>query len=141
LAEAEFPIQIVGTGTFQDQSRKVVLSNIKLRVAKPLGVSVAMSGPILAGGQQQADVKIQRFGDDPQPVRLQVSDGPAGLAAPIFVTIPQEADQAKIPIIADPSATPGKFENLIVVATTVVKGQNVTVQSRPAVVEIQPPAK
>jgi hypothetical protein len=142
LAEGEFPIQIVATGTFQDQSRKVVLNNLKLRVTKPLVVSVAMLGSIAAGGEQEAEVKIQRFGDDLQPVRLQVSDGPAGLAAPIFVSVAKDADQAKIPISAAASATPGKFENLIVVATTVVKGQNVTVLSKPAAVEIQPaPAK
>ena len=116
----------------------MVLDKLKLRVTKPLVVSVAMAGPIVAGGQQQAEVQLQRFGDDPQPVRLQVSDGPAGLAAPIFVIVPNDANQAKIPITAAASAKPGKFDNLIVVATTVVKGQNVTVQSKPASVEIQP---
>ncbi len=142
VAEGEFPIRIVGIGTFQEQSRTVVLDNLKLRVTKPLVVSVAMSGPVVAGGQQQAEVKLQRFGDDPQPVRLQVSDGPEGLAAPIFFTIAKDADQAKIPITAAASASPGKFDSLVVVATTVVKGQNVSVHSKPASVEIQPaPAK
>ena len=138
LAEGEFPIRIVGTGKFQEQTRTVVLENLTLRVTKPLVVSVAMSGPIVAGGEQQADVQLQRFGDEPQPVRLQVSDGPAGLAAPIFVTIPGDANQAKIPFTAAAAATPGKFDNLVVVASTTVKGQNVTVQSKPASVEIQP---
>ncbi len=137
LAEGEFPIRIVGTGTFQDQSRTVVLNNVKLRVTKPLVVSVAMLGPIVAGKQQQAEVKVHRFGDDLQPVRLHVSDGPAGLATPIFVIVAKDAEQANIPITAASSANPGKFENLTVVATTVVKGQNITVQSRPATVEIQ----
>jgi hypothetical protein len=142
LAEVEFPIRITGSATFQDQSRKVVLTHVKLRVTKPLVVSVAMPGPVVAGGEQQAEVKLQRFGDDPQPVRLHVSDGPAGLAAPIFVNVAKDVDQVKIPITAVSSATPGKFENLIVVATTVVKGQNVIVQSKPATIEIQAaPAK
>ena len=138
LSEGEFPIRIVGTGTFQEQSRKVVLDNLKLHITKPLVVSVAMAGPVVAGGQQQAEVKLQRFGDDPQPVRLQVSDGPTGLAAPIYVIVAKDENLAKIPITAAASAKPGKFDNLIVVATTVVKGQNVTVQSKPASVEIQP---
>jgi hypothetical protein len=138
LSEGEFPVRIVGTGTFQEQLRKVVLDNLKLHITKPLVVSVAMSGPVVVGKKQQAEVKLQRFGDDPQPVRLQVSDGPAGVAAPIFVVVAKDADRANIPISAEASAKAGKFDNLIVVATTVVKGQNVTVQSKPASVEIQP---
>lgn len=141
LPEREaIPIRIVGTGRFQEQSRSVVLQNLTLRVTKPLAVSITMAGPIVAGGMQQADVQLQRFGDDPQPVRLQVSDGPAGLSAPIFVSIPADASQIKIPLTADVSAPAGQFNNLIVVATTTVKGQNVSVVSKPAAVEVQPKA-
>lgn len=139
LAEGQFPIRIVGTGKFQEQTRTVVLENLTLQVTKPLVVSVAMAGPIVVGGQQQATVQLQRFGDEPQPVRLQVSDGPDGLSAPIFVTIPSDANQASIPLGAAASASPGRFDSLVVVASTTVKGQNVTVQSKPASVEIQPP--
>ena len=116
----------------------MVLEQLTLRITKPLVVSVAMSGPIVAGGQQQATVQLQRFGDDPQPVRLHVSDGPAGLLAPLFVTIPSDANQAVIPFGAASTAAPGKFDNLVVVASTTVTGQNVIVQSKPASVEIQP---
>ena len=138
LPDGESTIRIVGTGTFQDQSHKVVLDNLKLRITKPLVVSVVMAGAVVAGGQQQAEVKLQRFGDDPQPVRLQVGDGPIGLAAPIHVIVAKDENIANITITAAASAKSGKFDNLIVVATTVVKGQNVTVQSKPAHVEIQP---
>jgi hypothetical protein len=98
-----------------------------------------MSGPIIAGGQQPAEVRLQRFGDKPQPVRVQVSDGPEGLAAPIFILIPSDANEAKLPFSAAATAKPGKYDNLIVVASTTVAGQNVSVQSKPAPVEIQPP--
>jgi hypothetical protein len=138
LSEGEFPIRLVGTGTFQEQSRKVVLDNVKLHTTKPLVVSVGMAGPVVAGGQQQAEVKLQRFGDDPQPVRLQVSEGPEGLVVPISITVPKGENLAKIPITAPASVKPGKFDKLIVVATTVVKGQNVMVQSKPASVDVQP---
>jgi hypothetical protein len=140
LAEGEFPIRIVGTGKFQEQTRTVALENLTLRVTKPLVVSVALAGPIVAGGQQQADVRLERFGEGPQPVRLQFSDGPAGLSAPIVVTIPGDANQAKIPLAAAADAAAGKFDNLVVVASTTVMGQNVTVSSKPASVEIQPAA-
>ena len=141
-AEGEFPIRIVGTGKFQEQSRTVPLEKLTLRITKPLVVSVAMAGPIVAGGEQQATVQLQRFGEEPQPVRLQVSDGPAELSAPIFVTVPADASRITIPFTAAATATAGKFDNLVVEASTTVKGQNVTVQSQPATVEIQPaPAK
>ena len=139
LADGEFPVRIVGTAKFQDQTHSVALANLTLRVTKPLVVSVAMAGPIVVGGQQQAEVQLQRFGDDPQAVRLQVSEGPAGLSAPIFVTIPSDASLAKIPFIAAADASPGTFDNLVVIASTTVKGENVTVLSKPASVEIQPP--
>jgi hypothetical protein len=138
LAEKELPVRIVGTGRFQDQTRTVVLQNLTLRVTRPLVVSVAMSGPIVAGGGQQADVFLQRFGNEPQPVRLQLSDGPAGLFAPIFVTVPADTSQIKIPLAADAAAPPGQFNNLVVVASTTVEGQNVTVTSKPAMVEVSP---
>jgi hypothetical protein len=109
-------------------------------VAKPLVVSIAVAGPIAAGGGQQADVIVQRFGNEPQPVRLQISDGPAGVSAPIFVTVPADVSQVKIPITADVSAPAGRFDNLVVVASTTVKGQNVTVASKPATVEVTPKA-
>jgi hypothetical protein len=138
LAEGEFPLRIVGTGKFQEQTRTVVLDKLRLRITKPLVVSVAMLGPILVGGQQQAEVRLQRFGDEPQNVRLQVNDGPSGLSAPIFVTVPSDSNQVKIPFAADATAAPGKFKNLVVVASTTIKGQNITVHSEPAAVEIQP---
>ena len=59
LAEGEFPVRIVGTGKFQEQTRTVVLENLKLRITKPLVVSMTMAGPIAAGGQQQADVQLR----------------------------------------------------------------------------------
>jgi hypothetical protein len=138
LAEGSFPLRIVGTGKFQEQSQKVTLENVRLRITKPLVVTLSVAGPIAAGGGQQADVIVERFGDEPQPVKLQFSDGPAGLAAPIFVTIPRDAKQVKIPLTAAADAAAGTFDNLIVVASTTVKGQNITVQSKPATIEIQP---
>jgi hypothetical protein len=138
LAEGSFPIRILGTGKFQEQTRTVTLENVTLRITKPLVVSLSVAGPITAGGGQHAEVNVERFGAEPQPVKLRFSDGPAGLAAPIMVTIPSDATQVKIPLTAAADAAPGKFDNLIVVASTAVKGQNITVQSKPAVVEIQP---
>jgi hypothetical protein len=140
IAEGSFPIRIVGTGKFQEQSQTVKLENIVLHVTKPMVVSLSMSAPIVQGGTQNAMVKLQRFGDEPQPVRLQVGDGPAGLAAPIFVTVPSDVNEIAMPFTAAADAAPGKYENLVVVATTKVKGQDIVVRTKPAAIVIQPAA-
>jgi len=145
LAEgAEFPLRIVATGKFQEQTRVVAVDDVKLRVVKPLVVSVALAGPIVAGGQQQAEIRLQRFGAEPQPVRVQFTDGPAGVAAPIAITIPSDASSVTIPLHAAADAAPGTFPTLTAIATTTVQGQEITVRSQPASVEIQampaPPA-
>jgi hypothetical protein len=136
---AEFPLRIVATGKFQEQTRVVAVDDVKLRVVKPLVVSVALAGPIVAGGQQQAEIRLQRFGAEPQPVRVQFADGPAGVAAPIAITIPSDASVATIPIHAAADATIGTFPTLTAIATTTVQGQEITVRSQPASVEIQTP--
>lgn len=138
-AEGEHALRVIGMATFQDQTRRVVLDNIKLAVTKPLVVSASLEGPVPVGGEQQAIVKLQRFGNNPQPIRLQVSDGPPGIVAPVFVTVPAESGAAKVPISTLRDAAPGKFENFVLVATTQVNGQNVSVRSKPAAIEIQPP--
>jgi len=140
LAEGEFPIRIVGTGTFQHQTQSFELENIVLRVTKPLVVSLSVTGPIAAGGQGKAEVQVVRFGGDPQPVRLQFAEGPAGVLAPISVMVPSDAARVEIPIAATATAAVGRLDNLVIVASTTVNGQNVSVQSKPASIEILPPA-
>jgi hypothetical protein len=138
LAEGDFPLRLVGTGKFQEQTQVVRLENLTLRVVKPLVVSVNLSAPITAGSAQKATVAVQRFGEEPQPVRLQFSDGPAGLSAPIVVMIPADKNSTEISFTAAADAPAGKYENLAAVASTTVKGQNVTVTSPPVSVEILP---
>ncbi|MFO0792328.1 MAG: hypothetical protein U0805_22950 [Pirellulales bacterium] len=53
--------------------------------------------------------------------------------------MPAESGAAKVPISTLRDAAPGKFENFVLVATTQVNGQNVSVRSKPAAIEIQPP--
>jgi hypothetical protein len=138
LAEgSEFPIRIVGTGKFQEQTRVVALEPMSLRVVKPLVISVAMAGPIVAGGVQQTEIRLQRFGNEPQPVRVHFTDGPAGLAAPIAITIPSDANVVTVPMHAAADAGPGKYDTLIAAASTSVQGQEISVSSSPAPVEIQ----
>jgi len=138
FAEGTYPIKIVGTGKYQEQTRIVTLADVSLRVSKPLVASISLAGPLLVGGEQTAKIKLQRFGAESQTVRIQVVNGPAGVFAPIFIEIPGEASEAEIRLKAAANAPPGKFGNLAVVASTAVQGQNIRVESEPAVVEVQP---
>lgn len=138
LPEGQHAIRIVGTARFQEQTQIVALEHLGLQVTKPLVVSIMAPGPIAAGGEQSAVVRVRRFGDEPQAVRVQVNEGPAGISAPIFITIPSDASEAPMTLRAAADAPPGKFDNLVVVASTTVKGQNIAVQSQPAHLEIQP---
>ncbi len=63
-----------------------------------------------------------------------------GLFAPISITVPADASSIKVPFTADASAPGGVFNNLVVVAASTVKGQNVSVASKPATVEVLPKA-
>jgi hypothetical protein len=138
LAEGgEFPIRIIGTGRFQEQTRTVTLDQLKLRVVKPLVVSIVMAGPIIAGGVQQAEVRVQRFGSEPHPVHVRFTDGPAGLAAPIATTVPSDADRVTLPMHAGADAALGTFDTLTATATTIVQGREISVRSEAAFVEIQ----
>jgi hypothetical protein len=138
LPEQELSIHLTGIGKFQEQTRTVTVENIKLIVTKPLVLSVSSPAPIVAGQQQLAAVRIQRFGNEPQPVELRFTSAPDGLLVPISVNVPAETSDLKLPLAASTTATPGKYENLILTASTTVKGQTVTVESSPTIVEIQP---
>ena len=142
IGEGTFPIRIVGIAKFQEQTKTVTLENVTLRITKPLVVSLNLPGPIPVGGTIEAEILLRRFGAEPGPVRVQVHDGPAGLLAPISVLIPANSSQAKLPLNATAAAVPGKYDNLIVVASTTVLSQIIRVESTAVSVEIQlPPAE
>jgi hypothetical protein len=137
LPEGAHTIQIAGAGKFQEQAQTFSLANIPLQVTKPLVVSISLPAPIPAGGEQPATIRVRRFGSEPQPVRVQVDDGPAGVSAPIFVTIPADASEATMPLRAVADAASGAFDNLVIAASTTVAGQAIEVRSLPAHLEIQ----
>jgi hypothetical protein len=137
LPEGAHTIHIAGAGKFQEQAQTFSLANIPLQVTRPLVVSISLPAPIIVGGEQVATIRVRRFGSEPQPVRVQVDDGPAGVSAPIFVTIPADASEATIPLHAAADAAPGAFDNLVVAASTTVAGQAIEVRSLPAHLEIQ----
>ena len=137
FAAGTHTLKIIGTGKFQEQSRVVALGDLSLQVVQPLVASVTVAGPLVAGGEQVAKVKLQRFGAEPQPVRIQIKDGPQGVSAPIITQIAADASEAEIKLTAAADAPVGKHENLVVVASTAVQGQNISVESKPAALDLQ----
>ena len=138
LPEGVHEIRIVGTGTFQNQTQKVVLEKVPLKVIKPLFVALTLDGPIAPGNQQIAKIQITRFGEEKNPVTVRWKDGPAGVVAPIQLTVPGDKNELEVPLQAAPDAPHGIFDNLVAVASTQVKGQEITVESSPTQVEIKP---
>ena len=138
LDEGVHEIRIVGTGTFQNQTKKVVLDKVPLHVIKPLMVSVSVNGPIKRGGKQTAKIQLARFGDEPKPVTVRWRFGPVGLSGPLQMTIPGDKNEIEVELSAAVDAPEGKFNTLVAVAATNVKNHDVVVTSAPASVEVQP---
>jgi hypothetical protein len=137
MPEAKHAARIVGVGTFKHQKKSVSLDAVPLHIVKPLLVAVEPAGPIAPGGKQWAKVRVTRFGEEKNPVVVTWKDGPAGIVAPIRLEIPGDQSEVQVELAAAADAPQGAFCNLVVVATTSVKGQNVEVESPAATLLVQ----
>lgn len=137
LPEALPPLRIVGTGEHNNQTKRAVLADIPLAVVKPLAVSVAPAGPIAPGGQQKLKITATRMSDEKTPIALVWRKRPVGIDAPADATIAPDASEIEIMLTAAADAPLGSFADLIVAATTKIKGQDVTVESPAATLEVK----
>jgi hypothetical protein len=137
LPESLPAIRIVGTGEHNNQTKRAILAEVPLAVVKPLAVSVAAAGPITPGGQQKIKITATRASDEKTPIALVWRKRPAGIEAPADVAIGPEASEIEIMLTAAADAPLGSFADLIVAATTKVKGQDVTVESPAATLEVK----
>ena len=62
---------------------------------------------------------------------------PAGIEAPAAVAIGPDASEVEIMLGAAADAPEGSFADLVIAATTKIKGQDVTVESPAATLEIK----
>jgi hypothetical protein len=137
LPESLPALRIVGTGEHNNQTKRVVLADVPLTVVKPLAVSVAPAGPIAPGGQQKIKITATRMTDEKTPIALVWRKRPAGIDAPADVAIAADQSEVEIMLTAAADAPLGSFADLIVAATTKVKGQDVTVESAAATLEVK----
>lgn len=64
ISPGKYPIQIIGSASFQNQPQEFVLDSVVLE-GPPLGISFAAAGPLAAGGKQKA---LLTFAGAIQPV-------------------------------------------------------------------------
>jgi hypothetical protein len=137
LPETLPALRIVGTGEHNNQTKRVVLADVPLAVVKPLAVSVAPAGPIAPGGQQKIKITATRMTDEKTAIALVWRKRPTGIEAPAEVAIAPDASEVEIMLTAAADAPVGSFADLIVAATTKVKGHDVTVESAAATLEVK----
>lgn len=137
LSEIERVLKITGTGVFQNQTRKIVLADVPLRVIPPLRVSVKPPLPFKINEPQKIVVQVQRFGDERHPVTLGWKCGPAEVLAPIQVVIPEDKNDVELSLLATSEFAVGDASSFVVTASTTVQGQRIVVDSEPVQLSIQ----
>jgi hypothetical protein len=137
LAEGAYKFRIVGSATFQNQPRRVVLGDVVLRVVKPFEVSVAPAGPMNRGAAQKIKFSVARTAAA-GAVAVRLKHIPAGLNLPAEITIPEGQNEVEIDVTAAADAPLGESK-LIAVATSKVKEKMVAIESAPVALQVAMP--
>jgi hypothetical protein len=135
LAEGDYPLKIVGTGTFQSQPLRVEVSDVVLRVGKPIELVVQPAGPLPLGGKLRLKLRVTRFGIDAAPIEVTWKSLPPGIKAPEKLTLAEGKQELDVEIAATDSATLGPAV-LSAIATLKLKDQTITTESSPITVEV-----
>ena len=139
LEGGDYSFRLVSTGTFEHQTKKVVLDTVVLQVVQPLVVLLEPQGPIAPDGKQTLKIRVVRFGEEKHAVSFRWKQGPAVISAPIEIAIPADKDELDIQLIAAPELTDETNNELVAIVTTQVDGQEVSVESKPVRLEIAKP--
>jgi hypothetical protein len=137
IAEASTTFRITAEATHNLQKKRVALEQVPLAIVKPLAVTLSAAGPIAPGGQQKLKLTAKRFAAEKTPIALVWRKRPVGVTAPDNLTLGPEQSELEIPLTAAADAPLGAFADLILAATTKVKGQDVTVENPPATLEVK----
>ena len=138
LPEGVHHIRIVGTATFKNQTKQIVVEKIPFHIVKPLVVRLEPQGAFSPGGRQTVKIKVRRFGQQRHPVVLHWKEGPPYLLAPIQVTVPPDKDEMDVQLATMENTPTETSDTLIAVATTRLKDQYVTVESAPITLQVSP---
>lgn len=139
LEGGDYNFRLVSTGTFEHQTKKVVLDTVPLQVVQPLVVLLEPQGPIAPDGKQTLKIRVVRFGEEKHAVAFRWKQGPAVISAPIEIAIPADKDELDIQLVAAPELTDETNNELVAVVTTQVDGEEVSVESKPVLLEISKP--
>jgi len=129
-------ISVRATGTFQGQTKEVLVSDIPLRVIEPLIVSLELSSIDAELGEVAVLVKATRFlpraGGDRKEIHLKLKEHPDWLTVPESLSI----DIGKNDTVVRMSVTPSpdqseRIGKIVLVAETSINGQSVRVESEP----------
>lgn len=137
LAEGDYKFRIIGSASFQNQPRQVVLGDVVLRVVKPFEVSVAPAGPMNRGAAQKIKFSVARTAAA-GPVAIRLKHVPAGLNLPAEITIPEGQNEVQIDVTAAADAPLGESK-VVAVATSKVKEKLVAVESAPVALQVAMP--
>ena len=117
-------IVITGTGKRGDQQITVVAPAINLDLRMPIELSLdTAGGKIAVNGKLKMKTKVNRLLGFKPPVELELKNLPKGVTAP-KVTVPEGAAEAEIELSAAADAAVGAINNLSLVGTTSVAGEN-----------------
>ncbi|MBI3468089.1 MAG: PPC domain-containing protein, partial [Planctomycetes bacterium] len=129
-------IVVTGTGKRGDQQITVVAAAINLDLRMPIELSLdTAGGKIAVNGKLKMKAKVNRLLGFKPPVELELKNLPKGVTAP-KVTVPEGAAEAEIELSAAADAAVGVINNLSLVGTTNVAGENQPVTAPNANLEV-----
>src|SRR5205807_5491763 len=108
LPEGEHKITIRGSGIFQNQPKTVTLSNVALKVVKPLDVALAAPVVIAPGGKQKAKIVATRRGGEQGEIAIELTNLPAGVTAAPGQKIAQGKADVEVELTAAANVPPAK---------------------------------
>ena len=129
-------IAITGTGKRGDQTITVVAPALNLDLRMPIELSLDTAGGKLAvNGKLKMKAKVNRVLGFKPPVEVELKNLPKGVTAP-KVTVPEGAAEVEIELTAAADAAIGAINNLSLVGTTNVAGENQSVTAANAALEV-----
>jgi hypothetical protein len=129
-------IVITGTGKRGDQQITVVSPAVNLELRMPIDLSLdTAGGKIPVNGKLKMKAKVNRIQGFKPPVEVELKNLPKGVTAP-KVTIPEGAAEIEIELTAAADAAVGAINNLSLVGTTNVAGENQSVTAANAGLEV-----
>lgn len=129
-------IVITGTGKRGDQQITVVATALNLDLRMPIDLSLdTAGGKIPVNGKLKMKAKVNRILGFKTPVEVELKNLPKGVTAP-KVTIPEGAAEVEIELTAAADAAVGAINNLSLVGTTNVAGENQSVTAANAALEV-----